>query len=245
MLYFLGVTCLTNIRCMYKTAYIVPVYAVLIATSVICFIFPCIADGDNGYTVWIKDPAAILSGIIREAGLELDIEDLPAIKLLKKSKHGALFVSYVNRVSVKPIQVNGEEYALLGLPGPDKYSGEPGSPRIPYYSSPIAVPGDVRVELTIDNMEIENIPGSFMICPLQPPAPDIQGRGSTPFSINRTVYSRDKYLNQDNVVSVEDDVMVRGKRYIYVSYNPILYNPRQQSIKAAWHVRWRLKYHYE
>lgn len=169
----------------------------------------------------------------------------PSLQMIEKTKDGAQFVSFAGYALVDYVTEGGEEYSIFELPTDSKNGGDIGQPRIPFYGQSVSVPKDAQVEVIIENTEINTIPGTYNIYPVQPPVADSIGSGPAEFVIDKYAYNKDAYINENKIIDIADDVIIRGDRYLYIAYHPILYNPAKKNIKAAWKVKWRLKYSYK
>ena len=195
------------------------------------------AESSEVRTLWLNKDA---KGAIAKAG-SAQIPGKPQI--LRKSKEEALFTSSATYATATFCEMERGTYDRLRLPG-GGHGGEVGKPEIPYYGQFIAVPKNADVKLIIDTATIRPIEGVYRVTPVQPPLPDTEDAESPPFTINRRAYAQNRYLGEDNVVRIADDVILRGKRLLYIIYQPVLYNPRASKLKAAQDVTWHLEYTY-
>lgn len=215
--------------------------------------------------LWLHDPGAILSEYREDFNLEKDtqggyqflgknykaleeigeddIARIPAIQLVEKTKDRAKFKSFATYALIAPTQAKGEQFHIVRLPGGGS-GGEVGKPELPYYGQFITVPQGVEVELVVENVKLEALPGEYQVFPVQPPLPDTKDAKEPEFTKDEKTYKQDKYIGAEQPVRIASDVIIRGKRLIYVIYQPVLHNPARKKLESAWKVDWSLKYKY-
>ena len=166
--------------------------------------------------------------------------EISPIQITEKTEQKVSFQSVALYGYFTDVEKNGQSFVRVRLPG-GGVSGEIGRPELPVYGKFIAVPEGAQVQLIIDSVETEPIDGTYTVLPMQPPVPDTDAPPPE-FTMDNETYQTDAYLNEKEVVKITQDVIVRGKRLVYVVYQPALYNPAQSKIKTAWRVNWHLEY---
>lgn len=144
---------------------------------------------------------------------EEDVVRVPAMQIVEKTKNGVRFRSFAAYGSLSNVKIKGENFAVLGLSSLSK-GGEVGQPALPYYGQFIAVPKNAKVDLVIDNVKIEPVPGEYKVYPVQPSLPLTEDAKEAEFTIDKNAYKQNRYIGEDKSIRIAADVIVRGKRLI-------------------------------
>ncbi len=197
---------------------------------------------------WLKVSwlVALLLGESAGAGernFELDgvhPADARPIRLVRKAAQSAAFEAVAARCQALDVQQEGAAYTQLSLPGGAR-CGETGEPQLPCYGQFVEVPAGMTVRLVVDQVTWGALPGRFDVLPRQPPPTDKAGDKPPRFTRHKAAYGRDEFIPAQPV-RIVDQMCVRGRSLVYVSYTPLLYNAARQEVKTAARVQWHLDY---
>ena len=193
-----------------------------------------------GVTVWGVAQEATLQFIRPGEPPQLANEPAVHLRLVEKQAKATSFESHSSSCQVRTVRLADGDYSVLEMTG-GGWCGEVGEPQFPCYGDFVEVPDGVTVRLVIDAVDWVELDGKFRIAPRQHPPTDKAGAPNPPFTKNQKTYQKDDFLPAQPVCLVEQ-MRVRRKTLVYVSYMPIAYNPGRSVVKVARHVKWHLEY---
>ena len=157
----------------------------------------------------------------------------PELILLEEGRSSISFSLTTPGIYVSRQKLGLDDFTVLKAEGftPSNIIGQP---NIPVIRKLIAVPSDVDLNFTYSSIsEIELYLSDFgytdPVAPVQACSEKCGVSNLNSFNNNAANSSYPDYINQD-VITILDDFIIHGQRYILCEINPISYNPTQNSI---------------
>ncbi len=160
------------------------------------------------------------------------------VKILEQSASGTTFEVTVPGIEVTRTVVDGEEYAILNLPGDVMAVLEEGKPQVPKASVLLAIPGGARLSFEVLEKETRTF-AVGKVYPLQPPLLDGQQPG--PFVIDHSFYRQDVLFPGQDVALINTGVW-RDLHVANIQVYPVQVNPAKGEIEVASRIRVRVRY---
>ena len=138
----------------------------------------------------------------------------------------------------------GKFYNFLQMPGTGSL-GEIGKPTVPTLTRYFIVPDNVDIELDIEYGEASILDG-FFLAPAQEPIPNLKDYDPPPFTLDNATYMTDAFYPADVVtaegLSRTQPMVLRGYRFIPVTFYPVQFNPVTHQIRAYSKIELRIRY---
>lgn len=160
-------------------------------------------------------------------------------RLVEISATGLVFELDVPWPELAQVEVNGQRYQRLSLPGYQP-GGAPGQPELPQTSVVLGIPTEGAVELRVLDARVEELPGVYTVYP----APDYvvqrdpeSGLADTmagvheAFAWDAAAYAVDQF-QPAAVVAVDDTAFMRTQRVARVLIRPVQYNPATGALRV-------------
>jgi hypothetical protein len=135
-----------------------------------------------------------------------------------------------NRNDLSITHING--FDTVRLAGDITYLTTPGQPELPVQQLYVTLPDGVKAnKIFVNNVENQNLPGSYIINPAQPPQTMMDAPG-TFIAPDPTIYT----YNQpwpSHLVTLTDQITLEGKNIAVVEITPLQYTPSEKTLSFA------------
>jgi hypothetical protein len=138
------------------------------------------------------------------------------------------------------LQINSQDFSFKDSPYPDKQSylkilpntGQllPGQPDLPQSGRWIIVPNGAEIALSWQKKSEPLIYDNISLAPVQPQRRDKSEAEIPPFTIDRSLYSRNSWFPA-KIAHIERRVIKNGQEYALLKISPFQYNPQTKILK--------------
>lgn len=165
-----------------------------------------------------------------------------ALRLVEVKPTGLIFELDVAAPKLEEIQVDGQTFQRLSLPGYTA-AGVAGQPELLQTGVLLGIPAEGGVQLRILDAQVETLPGSFTLYPTpqqvmqrdaQSGEADAVAGVQEQFTWDPAAYTDDQF-QPAAVVSLDETAFVRDQRVARVLIQPVQYNPAQGALRV---YRW-------
>lgn len=164
-------------------------------------------------------------------------KEVEPIKFASKKANGYQLKVSFDRLNWKTTKVEtGDTYTELWF---DKSNtvGEVGTPELPAYKKLILLPYGATITAKVNNYSkreysFKQIGLNNPIMPVQPSTRKDQDSASVPFQIKKSVYSKQAYIHNSDIVKVEVLGNLRSHTIARITVTPVDYNPSKGNIKV-------------
>ncbi len=194
----------------------------------------------------------VLSGSLIEAGWisfkDNNTNQMPEVRLIVSSELSMTLDMRVFGCETKLVDTkdmlnsNNEKFMLLTIPE-GYYSGGIGKPKLPVIRKTIEIPHDARIEIEVTHSEYKDMNLTSLgihnrIMPVLESVVKLPGKKPV-FVIDEMTYSRDVLYPQE-IVTIENEDVMRGHRLAVITIAPIQYNPVSHTIRYYTNIRIRV-----
>ncbi|MFC2100388.1 C25 family cysteine peptidase [Bacteroidota bacterium] len=176
--------------------------------------------------------------------IKLDNSDKGKVEILQNTYNNLRINNTVNKIKSKDISTSEGIFSELFIDGytPTRVVG---SPKLPVMRKLIEIPYEAEIEVIIENYDVTEYYLSdyginYPIMPAQPPVCK-SANSDAPFSFNRAVYRKNKYLEQELVKVIEVGIS-RGIRLAKLEISPVMYNPKQKTIRIYSNIQFEVRF---
>ncbi len=139
---------------------------------------------------------------------------------------------------------NNENFVLLSIPA-CSYTCEIGKPKLPAIKKTIGVPQNATIEVSVLESEYEDLTLQSLnigerIMPVLAPVMKVAGQNGV-LVIDQDVYSQNA-LYPSQIITIENDDIMRGHRLATIEIVPIQYNPKTQTIRLYKNLKFQITF---
>lgn len=144
---------------------------------------------------------------------------------------------YVPSVEEEELQVDGETFQVLTIPGYD-YTQAVGKPQLPVIRETVGIPDGASVRVTILDASYSYREG-YTVYPVQ--EPELDTGGDYEFVIDREFYAQDTFYPEE-IVEVGTPAIWRDVSVVDLQVNPVRFNPATGELRIYDHLQVKLEY---
>ena len=145
--------------------------------------------------------------------LEAGAIDSTSDRIAVVAKNSGFFLKTVDVAGTQYVQISMEETGL---------GGAVGSPALPFRGMYLEVPYGVEVAAEVAGKTTTSTTLTKPVYPLQPSTVD--SMAAPPFEKDEDAYGQNRFY-PENIVRIENDGFIRGRRTIFLEISPVQYNP--------------------
>ena len=156
------------------------------------------------------------------------------------------------------LEISTPEYQLL--PGKDaagacwellsngyESAGEAGAPALPIKGAMIGIPQDADIQITVLDADVIDVPGSYVLCPVETPIVSIDIQNPLPDFVASERLRNVHYYNVDRFspemyVSVESKGFIRSQRVAEIKIAPFAYNPASGKLRYLRRIQVKISF---
>lgn len=159
---------------------------------------------------------------------------IPAMSHLSTSPGDVEFTYDIPGMFVDKVEVNSRTFHNISIPGWG-VNIDPGKPKVPELGHYIAVPRGAQVDVQILDDDVMVL-SDYYLYPSQPLAIDNENYPQPEFTLDEAFYTQDVQYPA-SVVSLSDEIIIRGVASRLVRIFPIQYNPARKELTVHRHFR--------
>jgi len=163
----------------------------------------------------------------------------PEVTIVEQNTNRTVFEVRVPGVELDRTTVDGEEFAVVNLPGEVMAVLEEGKPQVPKVSVLLGIPSGAKVSYRILNRETRTYKVG-RVYPLQPPL--IDGQEPGPFVIDRTFYQQNRFYPDADIALLNTGVW-RDLSVANLQVYPVKVNPATGELELTTTIRVQVDYY--
>lgn len=165
----------------------------------------------------------------------------PYLELLDSSNNGLRIQFEPPIPEITSRQVNGSTCQQVQIEGLLP-SSELELPPLPVQGLMLGMPADAQPQVRILRVESVNLPGSFYLCPQDPPVLDPQTYGSDWQTPTQSIETKQDAFLPVEVLEFIETGFIRSQPYLQLRLNPVQYNPQSGEVKYVSRIEFEVDF---
>lgn len=162
------------------------------------------------------------------------------IRIIKNQKSQGIEINYqFSGAIISEKNVKNTSYSFINISKFAKMS-QVGAPALPVNTDIIAIPKGSVPKITVISKDFYEYSG-YMIHPALKPATGVAGEQEPEFEIDSVLYHTDAFF-PENISKIRNIQYSRGTPLVYISINPVQFNPVTGTIRVYTNIKYRIDF---